>query len=197
MAGAHWDRCSGGSSFIGANERRARTRHVRIRSLYAEHFAAVWRMLQAMGVKQASLDDALQDVFLSAFRQLDRFEARSTIKTWLCGIACHVASNYLRREKRKGGLAVLEHDKWPTTDPGPLEQLEQSQAWAIVRTFLDQLDERKRVVYVLSRIEGLTAPEVAQALEIPINTVYSRLHAAQSALEKFVAANKLRESNHE
>jgi RNA polymerase sigma-70 factor (ECF subfamily) len=166
-------------------------------ALYEEHFAAVWRLLQAMGVTRSSLDDAVQDVFLAAYRQLGTFEARSSIRTWLCGIACHVAANHRRREQRKGGLALLDQEAWAAVGPGPLEQLEQTRAWAIVRAFLDSLDERKRTTYALSRVEGLTAPEIAQALHIPLNTVYSRLHASEVALQQFLAANKIRENDNE
>jgi RNA polymerase sigma-70 factor, ECF subfamily len=164
--------------------------------LYDEHFAAVWRMLQALGVARAALDDAVQDVFLSAYRQLAHFEGRSTMRTWLCGIACHVAANYRRREKRKGGLSPLDNDAWSDQAPGPLEQLEQTQAWAMVSAFLEQLDADKRATYVLSRIEGLTAPEIAQALQIPVNTVYSRLHAVQAHLQKFMATKGIKEALH-
>lgn len=165
--------------------------------MWQEHFAAVWRLLQAMGVMRSALDDAAQDVFLAAYRQLDKFEARSTLRTWLCGIACHVAANHRRREQRKGGLASLDQEAWAAVAPDPLEQLEQSRAWAIVRAFLESLDERKRTTYVLSRVERLTAPEIAQALHIPLNTVYSRLHASELVLEQFLAAHEIRENNHE
>ena len=164
--------------------------------LYDEHFAAVWRMLQALGVARAALDDAVQDVFLTAYRQLARFEGRSSVRTWLCGIACNVAANYRRRERRKGGLSPLDDDAWSDQAPGPLEQLEQTQARALVSAFLARLDAGKRATYVLSRIEGLTAPEIAHALKIPLNTVYSRLHTAQAQFQKFMAAQGIKEAQH-
>jgi RNA polymerase sigma-70 factor (ECF subfamily) len=157
-------------------------------ALYEEHFATVWRMLRALGVATSSIDDAVQDVFMAAHRQLSGFQARSTPKTWLCGIACNVAANYRRRERRKGGLLPLD-PTWPETAAGPLAQLEQVQIWDIVSRFLDSLDEGKRTVYVLSRIEGLSAPEIAAALKIPQNTVYSRLHSTQAALQTFLAVH--------
>lgn len=156
--------------------------------LYDEHFGMIWRMLRALGVAATAADDAVQDVFMAAYRQLSGFEARSSTKTWLCGIACNVASNYRRRERRKGGLLPLD-PSWPESAPGPLDQLEQTQAWAIVSRFLDSLDEGKRAAYVLSRIEGMSAPEIATALGIPTNTVYSRLHTAQGAMQKFLSAH--------
>ncbi len=158
-------------------------------ALYDEHFAIVWRMLCALGVAPAAIDDAVQDVFMAAYRQLESFEARSSARTWLCGIACNVASNYRRRERRKGGLVPLD-PSLPETAPSPLDQLEKAQAWALVSRFLEGLDQGKRAVYVLSRIEALSAPEIAAALGIPVNTVYSRLHAAEAALQKFLSAHR-------
>jgi RNA polymerase sigma-70 factor, ECF subfamily len=160
---------------------------LRFDALYEENFAVTWRLLRALGVSVSSIDDAVQDVFLAAYRQLQSFEARSSARTWLCGIACNVAANYRRRERRKGGLQPLDMTL-PSKGQGPLEHLEQSQAWQLISAFLESLDEGKRVVYALCRIEGQSAPEIAEALNIPVNTVYSRLHAAEAALRKFLSA---------
>lgn len=160
---------------------------LRFEALYEDNFAVAWRLLRALGVTPASIDDAVQDVFLAAYRQLQSFEARSSARTWLCGIVCHVAANYRRRERRKGGLLPLDA-ALASKARGPLEQLEQSQAWQLVSAFLESLDEGKRVVYALCRIEGQSAPEIAEVLQIPVNTVYSRLHAAEAALQKFLSA---------
>ena len=158
-------------------------------ALYDEHFEIVWRMLRVLGVAPAAIDDAVQDVFMAAYRQLQGFEARSSARTWLCGITCKVASNYRRRERRKGGLIALD-PSWPETGPSPLDQLETARTWALVSKFLESLDEGKRAAYVLSRIESLSAPEIASALGVPVNTVYSRLHAAQASLQKFLSAHR-------
>jgi len=156
-------------------------------ALYEDQFAVVWRMLRALGVQADSLDDALQDVFLAVHRQLPSFEARSSAKTWLCGIACNIASNYRRRERRKGGLLPLD-PAFPELGPDPHDKLEQTRAWDFIRHFLEGLDEGKRTVYVLSRLEGLSAQEIAAALEIPANTVYSRIHAVEAAFKAFLLA---------
>src|SRR5687768_12204599 len=70
--------------------------------VYAENFPFVWRCLRALGVPQALLDDATQDVFVVVHRQLDAFEGRSSVRTWLYGIARKVAFNHRRRQQRKG-----------------------------------------------------------------------------------------------
>lgn len=157
-------------------------------ALYDRYFATAWRTLRALGVPATLLDDAVQDVFLVVHRQLPQFEARSTARTWICGIACNVASNYRRRERRKGGLLPLD-PKLPESAPGPEDRMEQSQTWLAVRRFLDRLNEGKRAAYVLSRFEGLSAPEIAEALGVPLNTVYSRIHAVEGAFKAFLHAN--------
>jgi RNA polymerase sigma-70 factor (ECF subfamily) len=158
-----------------------------VERFYADYFDSVWRTLRALGVPNAALDDAVQDVFLAVHRQLHTFEERSSPKTWIYGFACNVASNYRRRERRKGGLLPLNPAQ-PVLGPDPHDKLEQARAWAYVNAFLASLDEGKRMVYVLSRFEGLSAPEIAQAAAIPLNTVYSRIHAVETAFRRFLSA---------
>src|SRR5262245_22373561 len=59
--------------------------------LYEAHFDFVWRSLRRLGVPHPGLDDAVQEVFIVVHRRLGAFEGRSTLKTWLFGIAVHVA----------------------------------------------------------------------------------------------------------
>jgi RNA polymerase sigma-70 factor (ECF subfamily) len=165
-------------------------------ALYDKYFAAVWRTLRALGVPATALDDAVQDVFLVVHRQLPQFEARSTTRTWVCGIACNVASNYRRRERRKGGLVPLD-PKMAEVGPTPDDRLEQRRTWQAVSHFLDQLNEGKRAAYVLSRFEGLSALEIAEALAIPLNTVYSRIHAVEGAFKTFLQAHGAKELSDE
>ncbi len=150
--------------------------------VYAEHFPFVWRSLRRMGVAEAAIDDAVQDVFLVVHRRLPDFEARSSVKTWLFGIVHRVAHDHRRRVARKGGLEPLA----PTLadrGPGPLEQLEAHEALRELDAALSALDVDKRAVLVLTEIEQMTAPEIAEALGVNLNTVYSRLRAARRELD--------------
>ena len=108
------------------------------------------------------------------------------------GIVRRIAYRYHRTAKRKGGAAPLEHEP-ATADPGPLERIQDVQAAAFVDRFSSQLEGRKREVFVLAELEEMTAPEIALALEIPLNTVYSRLRTARLAFEQALA----RHSTHE
>jgi RNA polymerase sigma-70 factor (ECF subfamily) len=154
--------------------------------LYRELFAFVWRSLRALGVREAALDDATQDVFVVVHRQLDGFEQRSSLQSWVFAIAYNVASNYRRREYRKGGLLPID-PATPSIGPDPEGELGRAQAWEFASRFLDNLDEPKRAVFVLTQLEGMKATEVADALAIPVNTVYTRLHHAKIAFREALA----------
>lgn len=156
-------------------------------SLYREHFAFVWRCLRGLGVKPASLEDAAQDVFVVVHRQLSGFEQRSAPRTWIFAIAYNIASNYRRREYRKGGLVPMD-PAIPSGSPDPESELNRARAWDFVNQFLDSLDESKRAVFVLTQLEGMKATEVAEALGVPVNTVYSRIHHVRLAFREALAS---------
>src|SRR6185436_2589400 len=68
--------------------------------IYEEHLAFVWRSLRRLGVREAGLDDAVQEVFLVAYRRLPAFEGRSSLKTWMFGIVLRVARTFRRTAQR-------------------------------------------------------------------------------------------------
>jgi RNA polymerase sigma-70 factor (ECF subfamily) len=149
---------------------------------YDAYFDFVWRSVRQLGVHEASVDDAVQDVFMVVYRRRAEFEARSSMRTWLFGIAIRVVHDYRRRFRRKGGQEPLSVDLRDAA-PGPFERLEASEAIRAFERLLEGLDETKRNVFILSEVEQLSGPEVAELLRIPLNTVYSRLRAARQAFE--------------
>ena len=155
-------------------------------AVYEQQFPFVWRSLRYLGVAQASLDDAAQDVFLVVHRRLEAFDGQASIKSWLFAIAHLVALGYRRRERRKGGHLPLPGGL-PSSAPGPDERLKAAEALSFVESFLENLDDAKRAVFVLAELEQLSAPEISRALGVKLNTVYSRLRAARSAFQKAVS----------
>ncbi len=150
--------------------------------VYSEHVAFVFRALVRLGVARADAPDAAQQVFLVVHRRLDSFDGSSAVKTWLFGICMRVASDHRSRAhvRREVPTATLPETESP---PSQLERVEQSQARAWLARLLNGLDENKRAVFVLYELEEWTMPEVAAALEVPLQTAYSRYHAARRDLE--------------
>lgn len=157
-------------------------------SVYDAHVDFVWSMLRRLGVGPEVLEDAVQDVFVVVHRQLPAFQGRSTLRTWVGGIAVRVASEHRRRARRAGRCEPIEAgERIPCGRGGPEELAAAARAWARLERLLDGLDEDQRTVFVLSALEELSAPEVAQIVGAPLNTVYSRLRLARAKLEAAMA----------
>jgi RNA polymerase sigma-70 factor (ECF subfamily) len=154
--------------------------------VYEQSFDFAWRSLRRLGVPEASIDDAVQDLFVVVHRRLGDFEGRSSLKTWIYGIALRVARDHQRLSRRKGGHAPLD-PRLVDQKPGPVESLDRSEAVRELDRILGTLDEDKRAVFVLAEIEQMSAPEIAEALGVNVNTVYSRLRAARREVEAAVA----------
>lgn len=149
-----------------------------VAELFAEHGDLVYRTLQYLGVPSASVDDALQDVFITAHRRWDSFDGRCKARTWLYGIARRVAWRYRRNHAHRGARFVLTDRPAEGVD----EPFERAHARRSVQALIEGLDEPKRAAFVLVEVEGFTAAEAAQLLEVPLGTVYSRVRAAWSRL---------------
>lgn len=149
--------------------------------VYDTYFPFVWRSLQRLGVDVASLDDAVQEVFIVVHRRLGDFEGRSTLRTWIYGIALRVArAQRAKRSARRVVSDEIDVAAAPETER-PDHVAENVQAARIVNRLLDDLEESQREVFVLAELEELPSPQIAELLGVGVNTVYSRLRLARSA----------------
>ncbi|MEM9452583.1 MAG: sigma-70 family RNA polymerase sigma factor [Myxococcota bacterium] len=155
-----------------------------ISSVYEAHFEYVWNNLRRLGVEAADLEDAVHDVFVVAHRRRHEFRGTSSMRTWLFGIARRVARDHRRRHFRHRRRLDAVRNATPTSSPREPPQ-EQAASSALLRRFLDSLDEGKRSVFILSELEQMTGREVAVALQLNPNTVASRLRAARQAFDLY------------
>ncbi|HEU4407494.1 MAG TPA: sigma-70 family RNA polymerase sigma factor [Polyangiaceae bacterium] len=154
--------------------------------VYNDYFDFVWRSLRRLGVAESSVEDALQDVFVVVHRRLDEFGGRSSLKTWLFGIALRVTHDHRRRVRRKGGHEPLD-EAVADPAPGPQERAANAEMIGLLDRALDALDDDRRAVFVLAELEQMSAPEIAEALGVKLNTVYSRLRLARQDFERAFA----------
>jgi RNA polymerase sigma-70 factor (ECF subfamily) len=155
------------------------------RALYDAEFSYLWHTLRRLGTHAADLEDTVHDVFVVVHRRLGDYDPARPLRPWLFGIAYRVASE--RRRRAPIEVAADEEEILALPDDGPTAEalLAAAQARARVQRALEALPLEQRAVMVMHDLDGCTAPEVAEALEIPLNTVYSRLRLAR---DKFVAA---------
>ena len=150
-------------------------------ALFDEHGPFVWRTLRYLGVEDAALEDAMQDVFVTAFRRAADFEGRSSMRTWLFGITRRIAFRYRRAASTRRRHIVADDTGAPEGEDDPHTRADARRS---VNQLVANLDRDKRAVFVLCELEGMTAAEVAEALTLPIGTVHSRRRAAWQRLER-------------
>jgi RNA polymerase sigma-70 factor, ECF subfamily len=158
------------------------------RAIYDEHLAFVFRTLRRFGVPDRAIPDAAQEVFTVAFRSMDRFEGRSSMRTWLFGIARRVASD--QRRSAAARHEVLDEggegsaSDVPDSKRDVAASAERSEALVRAERLLDALPEEQRLVFALFEIEEWTGAEIAEATEVSVATVHSRLRLAREAIKR-------------
>ncbi|MCD4686102.1 MAG: sigma-70 family RNA polymerase sigma factor [Anaerolineae bacterium] len=161
--------------------------------LVDQHGGRVFRLALRMMGNESDAEDVLQETFLSAFKAIDRFEARSSLGTWLHRIASNAA---LMRLRRKEPVTVSVEEPIERDDGDliprqffdfcclPEEDLMREEARAEMARAVDELPTTLRSVFVLRDIEGLSTQETAEALDLSISAVKSRLMRARLKLRE-------------
>jgi RNA polymerase sigma factor (sigma-70 family) len=153
--------------------------------LYDRHFQAVLRFGRCLLQDKSEAEDVAQEVFITAARVASSFDGRPSSRAWLFGIAARLVLNRARRGARF--LRFVQRLGTHASEAQialPEETLLQSELRTELSEALHKLTPSKRVVIVLAEVEGLSGPEIAEALGIPVGTVWTRLHHARSALRE-------------
>jgi RNA polymerase sigma-70 factor, ECF subfamily len=159
------------------------------RELYDQHFAFTWRSLRYLGVADAQLDDAVQELWIAAHRRLPEFEWRADVKTWLFGIAVNIQRNLYRAERRHAASVPLPSGlSSPVADP--MLEREGQEAWLLVRSFMESLDELRRAIFVASLLEGMSPAETAEATGLDVPTIYHRVRSLRQSYRLWAAAQR-------
>ena len=150
-----------------------------------EHGPYVGRCLRYLGVPERELEDACQEVFLTVHRKLGGFEGRSALRTWLHGVCRFTAREQRRRAARRREQSLEEYECEPVAEPGRVQaNAARADDRHLLMRLLDGLDEEKREVIVLYEVEQLSMKEVAELMNCPLQTAYSRLHAARTRMRE-------------
>jgi RNA polymerase sigma-70 factor (ECF subfamily) len=145
-----------------------------VRELYLLHANGIAATLKRLTWPGCDVDDLLQEVFIVALRRPQAVLFAQSPKAWLFGVATRVASG-ARRKRRIRNLFGLGSVQSPMD-----ARLESAD---VIQHALTKLSTRKRDVLVLFELQGLTGPEIAQAVGCPLKTVWTRLHHARKELE--------------
>lgn len=158
----------------------------RLEAIYRDHFQDVWHAVRRLGGRNADLEDLVQDVFMTFWRSIDRYDEARPLKPWLYGIAFRVVSDYRRKASFSREIPASQRE--PLVAAGtqsPADAYEQKRRRDLVARALDTLGDEQRVVLVMVDIEGYSVVEVSEALSLKLNTTYSRLRLGR---KKFTEA---------
>lgn len=170
--------------------------HAALETMVRDHGGRMLSVARRMLRDETEAQDAVQDAFVQAIRNIDKFEERSALSTWLHRITVNASLMALRKKKRKREDQLdegaeefsrygtrLEKTDW-REDVQPDEILERAQTREQVRAAIDGLPENYRIVLLLRDIEELDTETVADMLEMTPGAVKTRLHRARNALKK-------------
>jgi RNA polymerase sigma-70 factor, ECF subfamily len=150
-----------------------------------------------MGSPQEA-EDLTQEVFLKIFRSLKSFRGASTLKTWIYRITTNMALNRLkfqRRRKRHRQVSIDQEmgqdlppmsESLPDERPGPERQAHSTEITRRLQEALDSISADQKAAVILRDVEGLTYEEIAEALDINIGTVKSRLARGRSNIQEIM-----------
>jgi RNA polymerase sigma-70 factor, ECF subfamily len=161
-------------------------RHHDAASLFREHAGFVANFLHRLGAGPVEVDDLVQEVFLVAHRRGGFIEdGRARPTTWLAEIAIRVAS-VSRRSRRRSREQPDQDTVVDATshEVDPARAAETNQALDRVQAALDSLDPDRRAIFILFELEGEPCQSIAGAFDIPVGTVYSRLHKARKQFKE-------------
>ncbi len=178
------------------------------RMLVERHSRSVFRLAFRMTANEHDAEDLVQETFLRACRQLDKFDGRASFGTWLYRIAANCSVDLLRARKsreqrtvdmapadRDGGPSLNLMDRVPTTAPSPERLTLSGEVTRLLAPAMRQLSEMERSAFVLRHYEGLSMEEIGQVLRVRPNaakhSIFRAVQKLRRALEPALASRSL------
>jgi RNA polymerase sigma-70 factor (ECF subfamily) len=170
--------------------------------LVGRHEEKIYRLAMRFTRNETDAAEILQETFLSAWRNLDKFEGKAQFGSWLYRVAVNAALMLLRSQKRHPQIAVEDmtaealgeaaRDAGPGLGAGtdwsrrPDDQFQSEELRQQIQSSVDQLPESQRSVFLMRDVDGLSTEETAELLGVSIPTVKTRLHRARLTLREAI-----------
>lgn len=191
----------GGARISAAREapppgaRAEQGRDARFREIYEHWFEDVVGWLYALGAPTSDTEDLAQEIFLVVRRKLNRFDG-GNLAGWLYRIAQLTVRDHRRRAWFRN-LVLRRRDvdmtKMAHAASSPARSYEASEARAQFQDMVGRMSEKLRTTFVLFEVEGYSGEEIARIQDIPLGTVWTRLHKARKEFWKLVTEQRAQE----
>lgn len=162
--------------------------------IFASEFDYVWHALRRLGVRPADIEDLTHDVFLAVYKRRSDYDPSRPLRPWLFGFAFRVASRYRSRSRFRLEL-LTETDEVQADAKDAYDHASLREQVDLASRAIATLELGRRAVFILHELDEFAMPEVAAALEIPLNTAYSRLRLARADLAAAVRRLRSRGSH--
>lgn len=158
--------------------------HASFEILMRRHNRRVYRAVRSIVGKDAVAEDVMQDAYLIAFKNLERYSGPDAFAAWLTRIAVREALRVRKLESRWFLQDTLQDDDHPDGAAPPSENSSESDVslGAILESSIDELPPPLRAVFVLRQVEDLSVAETAVSLDLSEANVKTRFHRARRAL---------------
>lgn len=161
-------------------------------SVFEAELDYVCGSLRRLGVRSRDLEDLAQDVFLAMYRHFSQYDPKRPLRPWIFGFVYRTVSNY-RRLSRHHGEVLEDRDGELVASASPEDELASARLERRFWAALDQLPDEQRAVFVMHELDEMSGPDIAESLEIPLNTAYSRIRSARLQMEKSLAQGGIHE----
>ncbi len=152
---------------------------------YREFGPRLARRIIAITGDPGSAGDLLNETFVRAHESLGAFEARSSLSTWLFGIAINVARAHVAKNRRRTRIDAALRPAAPVAEDLEV-QVRQRDAVRRLYAALDQLDDDLRVAFVLIVLEGKSLKEASALLRVPLSTLHARRQRAEALVQRLL-----------
>lgn len=151
-------------------------------NIVAENYPRLHRSISAyLAGSRIDPDDILQETFLKAWKNIDRFQGSSSVYTWLYSIARNLCIDEFRKRKYEKNISLIPVEEHPlTSDPsGADDSREELQ---LLKKAVEELPEMFRSIIILKSIDGLTYPEISEVTGVNEQTLKNRMFRAKKEL---------------
>jgi len=164
------------------------------RVVVERHSQTLFRLAYRMPGNEQDAEDVVQETFLRAYRQLNKFEARSSFSTWLYRIAVNCSLDQSRKRRQQDERQATPHPEMPdpllslpSTDPSTERLVLSAEVRKKVEATLNELTEKEKAAFVLRHYEGMSIEEVGRAMGLRANAAKNNIFRAVQKLRRALA----------
>lgn len=155
------------------------------------HADAVFRLAWRLLGNRTDAEDVLQEVFIQVFASIDSYRGEATLRSWLHRVTVRTAGRYRRRATRRREQLELVVAGAESVSDDLQRRVESRQVLVRLWALLDQIVDRRRVVFILHEVEGYSLPEAAALLDISVTAAKKRVWRARRDLEQLAGDDPL------